>query len=370
MDETINETEKDNIIALPDLLHFWRCSLCGLNIKASMSENGNGPGPAIFTTQESDERMIFCGPCASKRQSDVNRYIGREVVKARRANDNVSFLNQVVGNSKVWRIFESERKNSFGEILKLRTWWSRSSGLLAALFSSKNEKENLIGFNLGGMTVGEFEFACKYINATYSKDYGKLVEKEKHRAIVGSPRLPVFRCLLLGTTTEMCVFDEPIGLCLGSTELLLSREDFVEFAAILSATVSFIQLGTISRLETIKSKFLKEDRPTKIASKSIIETSLASKRKLRISKWNKSVSVEIDFVRIDIEITDFIDCSNILDKLIDCLDEKNVKRKNKMLENLRNDRYVRIGSYVPLSCELIMKDLGWTFGLGEFLNLI
>lgn len=370
----MDDTEKNNIITLPDNLYFWCCSLCGVNIRASMKDGGSSEFPAVFTTQDkSPRRFVFCAECTKTKPEEINQYVASEVI----ARNSIVPVNFSIGASRLWKQYESDKENSFGEKIRVTAWQSNELGILSALTLAKDGKERLLGYHNSGMTRNDFAYSMRYINSYYKKDYGEIKEKSNHRYGIKDLRQPIFKCFLLGTGSDFSLFED-FSLKLGSVEFKFSREEFCEFIDFYVACGAFIKTGIITKLEEFKAKrvkrklkYMKKVDLSLLKKRDLVASAnLSQNRSVVVRRSTKHIFLEIGFVKVHVDLVDFLDCSNILEKSYDCLNEKVVQRRNKAVENLRTDRYLRLNNYVSISYEFIMKDLGWFFGFGDFVNFV
>lgn len=359
------DENNDNIVSLPDTLHFWSCALCGINIQASMQEQ-DLDFPTVITARcqaaNFEKRMVFCSECTKNRPGDIDKFVAQKV--SYEGSDLRPKLN--FGDNEPWLDFESEGSNLLGEKLNLLVWRSRTLGAVAALTFSTKSENRLICYNFSGMSHHDLGVALKYIKTHYKTEFGDLVEKKKGRRFsLSGMYLPLFRCRLLGIDKDFCVYrnDDDIGLRIDFCEIQINNAELMELKDITSAAASFLQMGTLGSLQSFKKK-KKGSEIWSVKSPSLIVRAKLSRDKIcEVYNVGTSVCLRIGSAKIAVDLIDFLEMSKILEGMPSIIQEKNAIRRNKSVDLLRKARYIRINKHIPVSHKLVMMDLGWKFDL-------
>ena len=356
----------DNIVSLPDNLYFWRCSLCGGNIHASLKENEI---PAIITIKDPNtqdfRRFVFCPPCARTRTSEVDQCIAQNIIKRREEQKEITGLKY-----KPWVIFESKGTNTLGDKLRVIAWFSKDYGIFSAVTLFGSGVDRLVCYNMLGLSYVEFRTSLNLIKAHYESEFGEIVEKERRKKMsFSSVQFPFFRSHLIGSDEYFSIIrKDGITLRIGRTELSFSNEKFSELVEVFSAVIAFFQLGSITRLNDLKEKY--KDLVTWSSRKPSLIVQWGNKDDfVSLRRRGTQLTLQVSWISLDLEIFDFIDIIKIIEKLPPILEEKSSARFRRSMERVRSDRYLRMSDLIPINHKLLMSDLGWGFDSKNFLRL-
>lgn len=364
------EEPKNNIVHLPDNLQFWICALCRVNIQASMKGSSSNGFPMVVSSHDSadnkETRMVFCAACVQSRPREIDQHVSTAIL-GKNAKPSLA-PSQTYLKDKRWKVYESVNTNSEGERLRVTTWSTENSGILATVTLSTPSTDRLICYNATGISRPEFELSLKYIRTQYFEEFGSLREVENHkRDKVTAVRFPLFRFYLIGAKREFHVYEErsSIDISLGNCLIDLTKSEFVDFTEVLSASSSFLQIGSATSLKKFKAKNKSSSIWSKQYPNLLVQTTLSENKELSVTKKGLLYSIKIGNASLILDGFDVVDLGKTLELFPQILGEKSVAQKRKSLDLLREDRFARIGSYIPLSYDLIMKDMSWTFDLAE-----
>lgn len=349
----MDDKKKQNIIKLPDVVHFWKCTLCSANIQASYSENKDpNAGPAVVTMRDpsghESRRAAFCVECTKTRYREIDQYISAKILGSTQNAVGERFL---LDDRAPWRIYESERANGDGDRLRVIAWRSKENGIQSAVILVGPTSDSLLCYHFSGMSIHEFDIAMAYVRTQYIQEFGHLRCENTGRVSVVGSQFPIFRCRLPSRKSMLSIFKEKnaIRLCFGHAELFLNRKDFDTFAAFLSKTVGILQ-SSVGVFPIKKSNV-------------IATCKLHNGRTVDVEVQYRRVLLRFGEFGINLEASDFIDIADVFSHASAVLEARTPSQQSFAAQELRNERYIRLGRHFAIDLEFVLSDMGWSFDM-------
>lgn len=338
--------ESNNVVHLPASPRLFRCIVCSSNIEESLKETL--VAPRVFAVPDSEERFWVCGLCWTARNAEACQIISAKYAPKTMGDKNKNITSVMRGDKPIYRAYESVRRNSLGEKLKIVSWNNRNFGIVSVAVLEKEGAERLLMYNILGNRGLDHKTSIDHISKQYEKDYGLLEEVEQGSQKNNTRGLPWFRMQLLTLDCSFGIYeyDTDFGLAIGIAEITVPKSSFFELSKSLTSASVFLRTGT-------KDGYISRSKGT------IVDRILPCGRRVAISGESDAYHLRIGDSILKLPTFDIVDLGVTCDLLGELVIASPTARP-KLADKVRKQRYLWLHALgVPISFKMIMRDLGW-----------